>query len=113
MNLSLNALEAMPGGGLLTVRAEARDGQVGIEFADTGCGLTEEAKTNLFRPFFTTKQEGTGLGLFLSQKVVCEHGGTIRADGEAGKGTRFEVVLPAAGESQEKVDGAAEAAHCG
>lgn len=94
LNLALNGVEAMPGGGRLLVSAEARDGEVRIELVDTGCGLDDEVKANLFRPFFTTKAGGTGLGLFLSHKLVCEVGGSLRADGEPGKGSRFELILP-------------------
>ncbi|MBI1745948.1 MAG: PAS domain-containing protein [Acidobacteria bacterium] len=95
LNVALNGLEAMPGGGRLGIRVQASANKVRVEFADSGCGLSEEAKTNLFRPFFTTKKGGTGLGLFLSHKIVCELGGAMRGDGQPGQGSRFEIVLPA------------------
>lgn len=98
LNLGLNALEAMPDAGQLVVRAEAVDRQLRISFTDSGCGLSEEVRSNLFHPFFTTKENGTGLGLFLSHKIVCDMGGSIQADGLSEGGSRFEVRLPAATE---------------
>ncbi|MBI4614254.1 MAG: PAS domain-containing protein [Planctomycetes bacterium] len=94
LNLGLNALEAMPGGGRLTINAMHTDSQISVGFSDTGCGLTDEVKSNLFRPFFTTKVNGTGLGLFLCYKMTCDMGGTLSADGAPGGGSRFELILP-------------------
>ncbi len=98
LNLGMNALEAMPAGGKLAVRAEALNHHLNISFTDSGCGLSEEVKANLFRPFFTTKENGAGIGLFLSHKIVCDLGGSIRTEGLAEGGSRFEVLLPAATE---------------
>ena len=94
LNLIRNALEAMPGGGTLTVRTAARDGWVVLTITDTGKGLTEEERQHLFKPFFSTKVGGTGLGLPLTQQVVTEHAGTIRCDSVPGHGTTFVIELP-------------------
>ena len=94
LNLIRNALEAMPGGGTLTVRTTARDGWVVLSITDTGKGITDEEHQNLFKPFFSTKVGGTGLGLPLTQQVVAEHAGTIRCDSAPGRGTTFVIELP-------------------
>lgn len=99
LNLGLNALEAMPEGGNLTVSLAKSDGRMAIAFTDTGCGMSDEVKSNMFQPFFTTKESGTGLGLFLSYKMVCDMGGIIKDSGAPGAGSRFEVILPVSGSS--------------
>ena len=93
-NLVLNALDAMPAGGTLTLRTSERDGQVRIEVADTGRGLTPEECSRLFTPYYTTKQSGTGLGLAIIQSVVSDHHGTISVTSEEGRGTTFRIDLP-------------------
>jgi nitrogen fixation/metabolism regulation signal transduction histidine kinase len=93
-NLVGNALDAMPEGGTLRVAAAAQDGGVAIEVSDTGPGLTEEQRTRLFTPYFTTKRGGTGLGLAIVQGIVSDHGGRIRVESEPGKGTTFTLLLP-------------------
>ena len=94
LNLIRNALEAMPGGGTLTVRTATRDDWVVLSITDTGKGITEEERTQLFKPFFSTKVGGTGLGLPLTQQVVAEHAGTIHCESEPGRGTTFVIELP-------------------
>ena len=94
LNLIRNAVEAMPTGGTLTVRTAARDGWVVLAIADTGKGITAEEQQQLFKPFFSTKVGGTGLGLPLTQQVVTEHAGTIRCDSVPGHGTTFVIELP-------------------
>ena len=98
VNLLLNALQAMPDGGELSVATRDGDaGTVEIEVADRGPGLSEAALASLFKPFNTTKQEGTGLGLWVSSSLVERYGGRIvAANREDGQGARFVVVLPAA-----------------
>ena len=95
-NLIANALEAMPDGGTLSVRARAVPEGVAIEVSDTGPGLTEEQRTRLFTPYYTTKKGGTGLGLAIVQGIVSDHGGRIQVESAPGKGTTFVLVLPVA-----------------
>ena len=101
VNLIVNAIHAMPDGGMLTLRTSDSDldGKPGlvIEVADTGVGMTAEVMQKIFDPFFTTKRrEGTGLGLSISQTLVTRQGGKISAESEPGRGTTFTVWLPEA-----------------
>jgi len=93
-NLVLNAMDAMPQGGALTLRTRDEDGKVLIEVADTGSGLTPEECARIFTPYYTSKQHGTGLGLAIVQSVVSDHGGSIRVQSEPGRGTTFVIELP-------------------
>lgn len=93
-NLVLNAMDAMPNGGLLTLRTGQKDGRVVIEVADTGTGLTPEECERIFTPYYTSKQHGTGLGLAIAQSVVSDHGGTISVKSEPGRGSTFLIELP-------------------
>lgn len=94
-NLVMNAVQAMPDGGKLGISTMVAQGE-GIEFAisDTGAGISEKAKENLFVPFFTTKSRGLGLGLYISKEIVEAHKGKIELRTEPGKGTTFIVTLP-------------------
>ena len=92
LNLVKNAVESMPGGGKLSIRAMASDSEGVIEVSDTGTGIAPG--TDVFLPFFTTKDEGTGLGLIIVRQIVSMHGGTISYSGEPGKGTTFRLTLP-------------------
>jgi two-component system, NtrC family, nitrogen regulation sensor histidine kinase NtrY len=93
-NLVLNAMDAMPQGGTLTLRTRDEDGKVLIEVADTGSGLTRDECARIFTPYYTSKQNGTGLGLAIVQSVVSDHGGRIRVQSEPGRGTTFVIELP-------------------
>jgi PAS domain S-box-containing protein len=97
LNLTLNAVEAMPGGGRLEVRARATDEPVGvrISFADSGKGIAADAASHLFEPFYTTKPDGMGLGLYVTHNIVEEHGGHIEMESREGEGATFTVWLPA------------------
>ena len=94
LNLMLNALQAMPGGGEIILSARRDDGRVVIEVADTGKGMEPEVLERIFQAYYSTKKGGHGLGLAISRRVVEEHGGTIGAVSEVGKGTRFRIELP-------------------
>jgi signal transduction histidine kinase len=98
LNLVLNAFDAMPGGGLLSLAAqlagppEAR--MIALEVSDTGVGMTTEAAANAFEPYFSTKEAGVGLGLALVRRIVEGHGGTITLDSAPGDGTTVRILLP-------------------
>jgi two-component system nitrogen regulation sensor histidine kinase NtrY len=93
-NLVLNAMDAMPAGGVLMLRTTHENGNVELEVSDTGSGLTPEECERLFTPYYTTKQHGTGLGLAIVQSVVSDHGGRISVESETGVGTSFHIELP-------------------
>src|SRR5262249_58409076 len=96
-NLVLNAVDAMPRGGRLAVKAGPRDGGVEISLEDTGEGIPESARSRVFEPFFSTRTpERMGLGLTVAESVVTRHGGRLELSSEPGRGTRVVVWLPAA-----------------
>jgi signal transduction histidine kinase len=108
LNLFLNAIQAMPGGGQITITTEVRsraelDGEappagcgpvVEVAVADSGCGIPAHALGDIFKPFFTLKHQGTGLGLSITRRIVEDHGGWIRAESPPGQGATFRVFLP-------------------
>jgi PAS domain S-box-containing protein len=93
-NLLLNAVQAMPGGGELKVSAFSEDGAIAVRVSDTGTGIHEDFKDKLFKPLFTGKAKGTGLGLAVVKRIVEAHGGEIIVESEVGKGSTFTVKLP-------------------
>jgi two-component system, sporulation sensor kinase E len=98
-NLMQNSVEAMPGGGKLTVSLRqvtppSGDEAISIEFTDTGCGIAKEIQDKVFNPFFTAKENGTGLGLSFARKIIHLHNGRIELKSQAGRGTTFIVYLP-------------------
>lgn len=99
LNICLNAIEAMPGGGALilsTSRIHTGAGDdVGISIRDTGCGMTPEQIKNIFKPFYTTRERGVGLGLAICQRIIREHGGVIRVKSIPGQGSVFFIRLNA------------------
>jgi signal transduction histidine kinase/PAS domain-containing protein len=97
MNLMLNGIDAMKGtagGGELTIKSEADDGQLLISVSDTGVGLPPEQADQIFRAFFTTKDNGTGMGLPISRSIIESHGGRLWATGASGPGATFQFTLP-------------------
>jgi signal transduction histidine kinase len=109
LNLSLNAIQAMPEGGKLRIETsqatllatffqpdeEAPAGNyICLTVADTGCGMDEEVLSHMFEPFFTTKDTGTGLGLISCKRIVVAHGGVMRVESQPGQGTRFHIYIP-------------------
>jgi len=101
LNLCVNALQAMPDGGTLEIRTGRRDGGLTLVVSDTGVGMGEEVRRQLFTPFFTTKGvgQGTGLGLSVVHGIVTGHGGSLHVESAPGKGTWFEVSFPVDGGS--------------
>ena len=95
LNICLNACQAMvaQGGGALTVRSRPGDGNVVVEICDTGPGIPADLRAQIFKPFFTTKREGNGLGLAISARIVAEHGGHIGYRCPPEGGTVFTVTL--------------------
>jgi two-component system NtrC family sensor kinase len=94
LNLILNAIEAMPDGGTLTVRTIAGPTVALIEVQDTGIGIPDDIRPQLFEPFFTNKPNGTGLGLSISAHIVTQHGGQLEVESVESHGSTFRVVLP-------------------
>ena len=93
-NLARNAMQAMPAGGRLTVRCSADDNFVMLSVSDSGCGIKPENMQKIFRPFFTTKNAGTGLGLMIVERIVREHGGSLAVNSRENAGTTFTISLP-------------------
>jgi len=98
VNIAVNAIQAMPGGGKLTIRTNASDRFVSLIVEDTGVGMSKKVVKQVFLPFFTTKDvgQGTGLGLPVVHGIVTSHGGSINVDSKVGQGTKFEIQFPIA-----------------
>ena len=97
VNIMRNAVQAMKGGGTLTVLTAVADGGARVEFCDTGPGIPADARKAIFEPFVSARQGGTGLGLAIARRIVEDHGGRIEADGAPAGGARLTVTLPAGG----------------
>lgn len=99
LNLMINAVQAMPGGGTLSIQSEERkiggNRWVDIRFSDTGLGIEKEKLNKIFEPFFSTRPGGSGLGLAIAHRIIEDHGGTIHVESTEGKGSVFTVQLPA------------------
>jgi signal transduction histidine kinase len=95
LNLVANAIEATPPGGEVAVEVRPDVDRVEIVVRDTGRGMTPETVRRLGTPFFTTREEGTGLGVALAREVFAQHGGTLHYESEPGKGTTARAILPA------------------
>ncbi|MDC7236013.1 MAG: ATP-binding protein [Spirochaetales bacterium] len=94
LNIIKNAMAAMPGGGTLEISTFLKDNTVQIKIRDTGTGISKEMVSKIFEPYFTTKENGSGLGLTMVYKVIKEHGGEIRVHSREGEGTTFTILLP-------------------
>jgi two-component system sensor histidine kinase HydH len=95
VNLCRNAIEAMPEGGSIDLLTRTRGGDVVLEIIDTGKGMDEKTRGQMFQAFFSTRSGGSGLGLPTVRKIVEAHHGRISCESEVGKGTRFTITLPA------------------
>src|SRR5262249_56349003 len=98
LNLLQNALEAMPEGGTVTLEGQGMATHVQLQVRDTGSGIPAAQLAQIFEPLYTTKAEGTGLGLYIVQEIVTAHEGQITMESVEGQGTTFTITLPRAGE---------------
>ena len=100
MNIALNAIESMPHGGTLTFRTSSREleteGAISVTISDTGVGINKKDFKDIFKPFFTTKERGVGLGLAICQRIIKEHGGSISVQSNPSDGTIFIISLKTA-----------------
>jgi signal transduction histidine kinase len=104
VNLAVNAVQAMPAGGKLTLRTARSDDRISLVVEDTGTGMDEKVLKMIFMPFFTTKEVGQGLGLGLAvvHGIVSGHRGSIKVQSRPGEGSRFEVILPVSGPAEKE-----------
>ncbi|MDB5324964.1 MAG: putative two-component system sensor histidine kinase, partial [Phycisphaerales bacterium] len=101
LNLMLNAMQLMPGGGELIVGAKTQGDQAVLTVTDTGPGISEAEQTKVFDAYFSKRRGGTGLGLAMTRRIAREHGGTVELASEVGKGSSFSIVLPLSGVMQQ------------
>lgn len=94
LNIGLNALEAMPAGGKLKISTNINHGFLVILFSDSGIGINEQYLTKIFQPFFTTKETGSGLGLYIVNHIIEAHGGQLKISSKINEGTKFTILLP-------------------
>lgn len=93
-NLIKNSIQAMPSGGILRVSTGRNDTHLLVSIADNGCGIDAETVARIFDPYFTTKQKGSGLGLFIVRRIIQQHGGELAIESEPGQGTTARIILP-------------------
>jgi signal transduction histidine kinase len=103
MNLILNAIEAMPEGGTLSISSKWTAETLQLEIADTGQGISEDQLKKIFEPFYTTKEQGLGLGMAYAKKIIEEHSGSISVNSKSGEGTTIRITLPAGTEEVKRV----------
>jgi signal transduction histidine kinase len=96
LNLLVNARQSMPSGGNVLVRLHAGGGQVWLDIEDTGCGISPNDQPRIFDAFFSTKSEGSGLGLAVVKRTIDDLGGTVSFESQVGRGTTFHIILPSA-----------------
>jgi signal transduction histidine kinase len=94
MNFTSNAMEAIIDRGTIRVNVREEGRHVLVTFADEGVGMSEETRRNIFNPFFTTKDKGVGLGLFIAHNIIKAHNGYVEVESEEGKGSSFTIYLP-------------------
>lgn len=111
VNIILNAVQAMPEGGKLTIRTWYDEHWLNIDFEDTGPGISPEERASIFDPFYTTRESGIGLGLSISHQIISMHDGHINVDSTLGVGTTFTVKLPLSGETRGESDGTQDINH--
>jgi signal transduction histidine kinase len=104
LNILHNSVEAMSDGGSLTLRTEMQGAMLKLSAEDTGCGMSEDVRERIFSPFFTTKREGSGLGLVIARRIAADHGGRLSFESKEGEGTCFHVHLPVAQGAPEEAD---------
>jgi signal transduction histidine kinase len=104
LNLLLNAIEAMPDGGILAMKTfyDSKLDSVQITISDTGSGMDESIRSKVFQPFFTTKRKGSGLGLAITRRLIEQHGGHIYLESDPGKGTVFNIFLNVNGKRKDQ-----------
>jgi signal transduction histidine kinase len=93
-NLIRNAVEAITGNGVVEIETDVVDHNIVIRVKDSGSGISSDSQAKLFEPFYTTKPQGTGLGLATSQQIVFEHNGHLVVESQPGKGSTFSILLP-------------------
>jgi len=104
LNLGLNALNAMPSGGTLTFSVKTHtEGMVCVLVSDTGAGISADVIDDIFRPFFTTRKQGVGLGLSICKRIAEEHGGKLTAENNSSGGAVFELCLPSVPSAPERI----------
>jgi signal transduction histidine kinase len=94
INLVTNAVQAMPNGGKIMLKTQTRSGEVSVTVEDTGVGIPEKIRSQMFTPLFTTKPRGQGFGLAVCKRVMEAHGGTISFESREGEGAKFTIRLP-------------------